>query len=409
MTRSRLSTKRQPRRGFTLIELLVVISIIAVLASLIAPAVQAARKAARKLECLNNMRNVAVAFHNVASQTNSLPNLTSDVSISNGNGTGVIKGAGWPYALLPALDSTALLKSIKNNATQLSTSGYFIPATSEQIWLPAFTCPDDIDSFRTQGGLSFVVNSGFIGASLWGVDNTVNKITGGGTGEQFGNFHSPFYIDWANSGGVYTPTSFSTNGGSTASLTSPTTALLIGNQQANVASGVFFRATQPQTTSSVANPYSYKVSLDSVSSGDGVSNTLMLSENLQAGTWFQPEVTSATPTASTNLTTGVNYLGFGVPVLLDGNHQPNTTFFDRTFVAQSGLLGNSFWQINSSPTAAQGTAPRPSSLHAGGVNVFMCDGSGKFISEGIDKNVYLKLLTSNGVNYGEATLDSNSF
>lgn len=404
MTRSRLSMKRVSRRGFTLIELLVVISIIAVLASLIAPAVQSARKAARKLECLNNMRNVTLAIHNVASQTNALPNLTSNISIANVNGTGTISGAGWPYALLPALDSTALIKSIKNGATQLGTSGYFIPAQAEQIWLPAFTCPDDIDSFRTPGGLSFVFNAGFMGASLWGIDTSVNKITGGGTGEQVGNFHSPFYMDWAAA-----PTSYSANGGLTATLTTPTTSLLIGNQQANVATGVFFRPTASQTTLGVSNPYSYKMSLDSVSSGDGVSNTLMVTENLQAGLWYQPEITTSTPAATTNLSTGVNYLGFGVPVLLDTDNKPSTTYFNGSLVPQSGLLATSFWQINQSPTAAQGTAPRPSSLHAGGVNVFMCDGSGKFISEGIDKTVYLKLLTSNGVNYSEATLDNNSY
>ena len=409
MNRSRRSTKRLPRHGFTLIELLVVISIIAVLASLIAPAVQAARKAARKLECLNNMRNVTLAMHNVASQTNALPNLTSDVSISNGNGTGLIKGAGWPYALLPALDSTALLKSIKNNATQLGTSGRFIPATTEQVWVPAFTCPDDIDSFRTAGGLSYVVNAGFASNYLWGINNTVNTTTG--QNETVGTFHSPFYIDWANSGGAYTNTSRSVDGGLTAVVTAPTTGLLSGNQQANVATGVFFRPTASgvPTGATSANPYSYKMSLDAVSSGDGVSNTLMVTENLQAGNWFQPEITTTPVNAGTTLSTGINYLAVVLPVKLDSNGHPQATEFNRTFVPQSGLLANSFWQINSFLTASSGTAPRPSSLHAGGVNAFMCDGSGKFISEGIDKTVYIKLLTSNGVNYGEATLDNNSF
>lgn len=412
MTRSRLSMKRVPRRGFTLIELLVVISIIAVLASLIAPAVQSARKAARKLECLNNMRNVTLAFHNVASQTNALPNLTSNIPVnSSAASKPAIYGAGWPYALLPALDSTALIKSIKNNATQVAaSSNYFVPATSEQIWLPAFTCPDDIDSFRTPGGLSFVVNVGFVPATLWGINNSVNKIPSiTVTGEQFANFDTPFYIDWANSGSAYVPSSFSVDGGASATVASGVAGILLGNQQANVASGVFFRATQtgvPTGGASAANPYAYKMSLDSVSSGDGVSNTLMVSENLQAGVWYEPEYTVASPTT---LSTGVNQLGFGIPVLLDANNQPNTGYFNGTFNAGTTLLGTSFWQINQTPTAAQGTAPRPSSLHAGGVNVFMCDGSGKFLSENVDQTVYLKLLTSNGVTYGEKTLDSNSF
>src|SRR5262245_54495799 len=58
------------RRGFTLIELLVVISIIALLVSLTAPAVQQAREAARRTKCLNNVRNVGFAILNRTGGTN---------------------------------------------------------------------------------------------------------------------------------------------------------------------------------------------------------------------------------------------------------------------------------------------------------------------------------------------------
>lgn len=346
MTRTRFFTKKKSRRGFTLIELLVVISIIAVLASLIAPAVQSARRAARKVQCLSNMRNVGLAMQNFASSNNgSLPALVSTQTVTNSGGQQGTMTVPWTILLLPALDNSALLKNIRNDA--LVAAGVATVNTGagfENVAIEVFTCPDHVAAYKKPGGLSFVVNAGHMPSAGWG----------GGAN------NTPASIDWFSS-------------------PSPADATDIAIGQAT---GVIW-------------PQGYTSSLEYVSTGDGTSTTLLLTENLQAGPWYD---------------TSTRGLGFGIqmPATITSAYA-NAGGAGSNQLYITAAAAPDAWFINRNLSAGQYTAPRPSSQHAGGVNVIMCDGAGKFLNESMDKIVFTKLMTSNGVAYGEQALDQSAF
>ena len=75
--------RKEHRRGFTLVELLVVIAIIGILVGLLLPAVQAAREAARRMQCSNNIRQLGLASHNFESALKYFPPRRHSVVLPN--------------------------------------------------------------------------------------------------------------------------------------------------------------------------------------------------------------------------------------------------------------------------------------------------------------------------------------
>ena len=113
------------RRGFTLIELLVVIAIIAVLIALLLPAVQAAREAARRAQCVNNMKQLAIAYHNYHDVNGAFPmsNYSPDWRLATTTPSQAVwrdshstccpwGSFGWPALVLGFIEGTNVFNSI---------------------------------------------------------------------------------------------------------------------------------------------------------------------------------------------------------------------------------------------------------------------------------------------------------
>lgn len=167
-------SRNSARSGFTLVELLVVIAIIGILIALLLPAVQAAREAARRSQCTNNMKQIGVAMHNYADVYGRfpMPGWQQDPQ-------------GWTQRfsnrvrLLPYMEQQQLYNNLNfnigagnANAEQLAYMPPGPPPANgvkiENMTLTAWICPSDNSPMQTPNGGRGTVNyTGSIGAQSW--------------------------------------------------------------------------------------------------------------------------------------------------------------------------------------------------------------------------------------------------
>jgi prepilin-type N-terminal cleavage/methylation domain-containing protein/prepilin-type processing-associated H-X9-DG protein len=339
MSKSRGTLMAWAARGFTLIELLVVIAIIAVLIALLLPAVQAAREAARRTQCVNNLKQFGIAMHNYHDTVGTFPigamgirSYTYSASGMYPLGTTTNNRRTWAFMILPYLEKGSIFQAINFSLPYNPPNGAANNTVGNTL-IAGFSCPTDPNynqisqNSRREG--NYMVNWGNSNFAQNGLGTAFNPFTGGYPGSlatvNFGG--APFTMD--RSYGVATIT-------------------------------------------------------------DGTSNTLMMSEVIIGLT--QP----------TNLYEhrGDVYNDDYNCFMFHAYTTPNSKLPDWIANGYCRFSGVANPPISNPPCINAATASNSyhtaRSLHPGGVNALMCDGSVRFAKDSVNVGTWRALGTSQG-------------
>jgi prepilin-type N-terminal cleavage/methylation domain-containing protein len=164
-------TRFSLRAAFTLVEMLVVIAIIGMLTSILIPAVQAAREAARRIQCGSNIRQLGFAVHQHADAfSNRLPHATAVVNFTSGPGYNYYRKS-LHFQLLPYIEQTNLYEAMVEYAlSSPMPDSYFGPAgapgANGTFGVALFVCPSDIsldNSGEERGHPQKIAGTSYVG------------------------------------------------------------------------------------------------------------------------------------------------------------------------------------------------------------------------------------------------------